>query len=71
MEKLSDQVFRDLLDWYMCSDPWPVLLPRQPGGPRLTDVDSENHARITQFLDEQAKLFGFDNWVTAFHRFKI
>jgi hypothetical protein len=24
MEKLNDQTFRDLLDWFMCSDPWPV-----------------------------------------------
>jgi hypothetical protein len=65
MEKLNDQTFRDLLDWFMCSDPWPV---RKGHGSPLTD--DEHHARVTTFLDEQSKLFGFENWVVAFHNFK-
>lgn len=63
MEKLPDQLFRDLLDWYMCSDPWPVC---KRGTPRLTDA--EHAQRITAFMEEQSKLHGFDNWVVAYHQ---
>lgn len=57
MVLLSDQAFRDLLDWYMCSDPWPM--------------DQASHDRITAVLDEQAKEHDFSTWVEAYHNFKL
>ena len=42
---------RAILDWWMCSDPW-------PGG----DQDG-----IKKWLDVQCHRQGYDNWVTAFH----
>ena len=43
--------FRAVLDWRMCSDPWP--------GGDMEIVDS--------WLNEVAKEFGFDDWVQAYH----
>ena len=43
---------RAILDWWMCSDPW-------PGG---------NHDSIAMWLNIQCRKQGYDNWVTAFHK---
>lgn len=42
---------RAILDWYMCSDPW-------PGG----DQDA-----VTGWLDRSCKAMGYDSWVSAYH----
>ena len=53
VEKLP---LREILDWYMCSDPWPV-------------VDSYgNQTCITTWLDEICKEAGFSDWVKAYHK---
>lgn len=53
---MTDRMFRDLLDWFMVSDPWPL--------------DRAAHARIEDALNAEAGARGFDGWVEAFHRFK-
>lgn len=50
--------FRALLDWYMCSDPWPVS---DQGGP-------DSHAVVTNLLHRIAKADGWDDWTDAYHR---
>jgi hypothetical protein len=43
---------KELLVWRMCSDPW-------PGG---------NMEAIDKWLDRQARLLGFTDWIDAYHR---
>ena len=43
---------RAILDWYMCSDPW-------PGGDQKI---------ITEWLDEISKAKGYRDWVEAYHK---
>ena len=50
---ISDAMFRDLLDWFMVSDPWPL--------------DQAAHTRLHLALDEASKLRGYENWVVAYH----
>ena len=54
---IPDQIFRDLLDLYMCSDPWPM--------------DQASHDRITAILNDEAKERDFPSWVEAYHNFKL
>ena len=49
---MEDYVYRDMLDWFMCSDPWP---------------DWVNETYILRYLNEQAEVRGYDSWVVAFH----
>lgn len=71
MVVIDDQTYRDLLDWFMCSDPWPVTITKAPGDPnRGSTTDQGNHERITLFMDEQARARGYASWVEAFHGFK-
>jgi hypothetical protein len=55
---MNDQEFRAILDWFMCSDPWPV----PPG--------DENHEIVTNWLNNEAQVRGYDSWVVAYHEFK-
>jgi hypothetical protein len=60
---MTDKEFRAMLDWYMCSDPWPVQ-----SGDKSTD--EENHDTITAMMERESKARGFDGWVHAFHEMK-
>ena len=67
--------FRAFLDLLMCSDPWPVS-QLKPGGGRVLKngkrvVDEGNHKTMTDLADEEAKQRGYDNWIVAFHEFKV
>lgn len=53
---MTNQEFRAVLDWHMCSDPWPV----EPDG-------EGNQATITAWLNREAQERGFDSWVDAYH----
>jgi hypothetical protein len=46
--------FRAILDWFMCSDPW-------PGG---------DHEAILKWLTELSKQKGYPDWVGAYHEYK-
>jgi len=70
--RVSREEFRAILDWFMCSDPWPVCKGQcsvEAGGtyigPPSCDVD--NHETIEAWMGRMAKAFGYDNWVEAFH----
>jgi hypothetical protein len=52
---MTGEVFRDLLTWFMCSDPWPS--------------DAGAHDRIERWLDAQANKRGFRDWLDAYHCF--
>ncbi len=45
--------FRDLLDWFMVSDPWPL------------DHDAET--RIQNELDKEAIRRDYKDWIIAYH----
>jgi len=53
---MSDQMFRDLLDWFMVSDPWAL--------------DSKVQRRIEEALNSESTIRGFDGWVVAYHEFE-
>jgi hypothetical protein len=48
--------FRDLLTWFMVSDPWPESIPVE-------------RTRIENALDQMARARGFDHWIDAFQRY--
>lgn len=50
MERLE---FRALLDWLMCSDPWPT--------------NNEHQETIVAMLNVKAKELGFSSWIDAYH----
>jgi hypothetical protein len=52
--QMTQREFRAVLDWFMCSDPW-------PDGP-------ETHAIVTDWLNNMATADGWDSWVDAYHR---
>lgn len=53
MQKLLDPTrLRAVLDWRMCSDPW-------PGG---------DMAAVDGWLNGASKMAGFDDWIDAYHR---
>ena len=51
---MNDVAFRAVLDWLMCSDPWPSVFV-----PQLV---------IEDWLDREAREKGYDNWLDAYHR---
>lgn len=51
IEGIGEIPLRALLDWYMCSDPW-------PGGDQ--DV-------ITMWLNKMCRARGYLDWVAAYH----
>jgi len=50
---LNNREFRALLDWFMCSDPFPV--------------DGETHSVVEHLLDRAAAERGHKDWVDAYH----
>ena len=66
----TNEEFRALLDWWMCSDPWPVR--------NLNTLTSEEqHARddnkkhVDAFLARESNARGYAGVVEAFHEFKV
>ncbi len=53
---MTKQFFRDLLDWFMVSDPW--------------TLDYEAEYRLQVELDKEAKRRGYQDWVVAYHEMK-
>ncbi|MHB8867467.1 MAG: hypothetical protein ACYC6T_08170 [Thermoleophilia bacterium] len=51
--KLTDTELRAMLNWYMCSDPWPA--------------SEEDHEIMTALVDGESRARGYENWVVAFH----
>ena len=54
---MNDRLFRALLDAYMCADPtpWP------------SDVDDI----LTDELQEESRVRGYNSWVDAYHNFEL
>jgi len=48
---------REILDWFMCSDPWPA--------------DEKAHEIIESWLQEECKRRGYKDWVAAYHNDNI
>ncbi len=46
--------FRAILDWWMCSDPWPA--------------NEQGHIKIEAWLNEECKRRGYESWVDAYHQ---
>ena len=57
---MNDQEFRAMLDWYMCSDPWPV-----------DPDDNGTHEMMTELLNRESRKRGYDGWVDAYHIFGV
>ena len=55
-QEMKDRLFRDLLDWFMVSDPWPL--------------GRWAHDRIEDLLNAESHGRGFTDWVVAYHEFK-
>lgn len=55
--EFSPKRFRALLDWWMCSDPWPIP---EPDG-------HHDHLELENMMSELAEQFGYTDWVEAFH----
>ena len=53
---MSNKHFRALLDWFMCSDPWPA--------------DQKNHELVTEFIEDESTKRGYGCWVEAYHDLK-
>lgn len=51
---MTDKEFRQVLDWYMCSDPWPA--------------GEHNQTIISDWIAREATQRGFTDWVDAYHR---
>ena len=52
--QMTQREFRAVLDWFMCSDPFPA--------------DADTHAVVTEWLTQLAKADGWSDWVDAYHR---
>jgi len=52
---MSRKEFRAMLDWFMCSDPWPV------------EPDDGSHEVIEAMLEKEAFRRGYAGWVGAYH----
>jgi hypothetical protein len=55
---MTEKEFACVLEWYMCSDPWPV-----PGEPGI-----DNQQSIDEMLNKLALSFGFSDWVSTYHK---
>lgn len=51
---MNDAEFRAVLDWRMCSDPWPQDVPQ-------TVIDD--------WIERLCHEYGYQNFVTAYHEF--
>jgi hypothetical protein len=54
---VKDEPFRALMNLVMASDPSPV--------------EADEDGEITKLLDGEARKRGYDNWIVAFHEFKL
>lgn len=52
---ISNNELRALLDWFMCSDPW-------PGGDQQV---------IETLLNSLSGEYGYKDWITAYHNLNI
>lgn len=57
---MTDKEFRAVLDWMMCSDPWPVV-------GSYGSIDEDGHKVISGWLDKESVLRGYTDWIDAFH----
>jgi len=57
---MEDEEFRALLDWFMCSDPWPI--PKDM-------VGDDHQATIEALLNKESINRGYADWVDAYHCF--
>jgi len=55
-DAISDEAFRELLNLFMASDPWPLEGER-------------SKAVIFGFLCAEASKRGYDDWIEAYHEF--
>lgn len=62
---MTDEEFRALLDLWMCSDPWPVMMRHSD------EIDMNNQQIIEEFLNKESKLRNYDDIIEAFHDFKL
>ena len=53
---MTEEEYRDLLDWFMVSDPWPL--------------SEDAHETIMALLDREAHSRDYDTWVAAYHDFE-
>lgn len=51
---MNDETFRAVLDWFMCSDPWPV-------------ENDSGHNIVYAWLESESKERSFSGWVEAYH----
>ncbi len=56
---MSKKEFRAMLDWFMCSDPWPV------------EPDRGSHTIIEALLEKEAFSRGYAGWVGAYHALEV
>lgn len=61
--QLQPAEFHRRLVWFMCADPWPEPDVEFDAPSTMTRNKYEAH------LNDQARRFGFDNWLDAYHRF--
>lgn len=54
---MTSQELEALCNWMMVSDPFPL--------------PESQHQTIIAFLNRSANLFRYNDWVEAYHRFKI
>ncbi len=47
--------FREILDWFMCSDPWPD--------------SNQSQKVIVDWLNKLSVVSGYENWVVAYHEY--
>jgi len=52
----ADFEYKAMLEWRMCSDPFPVSETKQ--------------LYIDQYLDYIAREFGYEDWIDAYHKIK-
>jgi hypothetical protein len=52
--EMTPEEFRSVLDWWMVSDPFPL--------------NKEEHDRLEAWLLRVCEPFGYDDWVTAYHK---
>lgn len=55
---MNKKQFRAFLDILMCADPWPVL----------GEEGAEGQKILKDWANEQARMFGYEDWVDAFHQ---
>lgn len=49
----TQEEFKAVLEWFMCSDPWPTT--------------KKNYIMVKKLLNRVAEEFGYTDWVDALH----